>query len=157
MAHECYTVGMTTIVGDALAGIMCADSRCVIGDRWVEVDKLIRGPAGELIGTAGPMKESADWERWYLGGKKGAMPKLDQVEVLILRKEGLVYVDSSGCEIAMTCGYYAIGSGGAAAMGALHALHDHADRAARALEIACRVDVGSGGGMQSMSLTERNA
>ncbi len=140
---------MTTIAADARAGRMVADSKCSVGETWFPVKKLYRH-ANEVIGIAGSVKEEQEWLRWYTGSKRGAAPKVAELEALILRKDGLYLVDSSLSEIRIDEGVMAIGSGGMAARAVLY----HGGTVDEAVEIACRIDNGSGGALQAEQLLQ---
>lgn len=131
---------MTTVLADAAAGVMVCDSKCTEGNTWFPMTKVSRNGA-ELIGIAGHVKEASAWMKWYLGGKKGARPKMENFGGLILRPDGLYSVAEDAYEMKIDRGFHAIGSGGACALGAFMAGAD----AEKAVQIACQVDAGSGG------------
>lgn len=140
---------MTTIVADARAGVMVADSRCTIGGSWVPSTKVERFQA-ELIGCAGSEPDIQRWRKWYLAGKRGARPKCEDFNAIILRADGVYIAWDGGHEMLIERGYHAIGSGSDAAQGALMAGAD----AKGAVEIACFIDAGSGGDIRVFNLKD---
>ena len=140
---------MTTIAVDHRTGVAASDSKCTIGAIWVTATKVYRHK-DELIGIAGADAQGQRWFDWYKAGKKGTLPKFDQAEALILRKDGLYYVEDGGTEYRIERGFHAIGSGGAAAMAVMLAGHS----AEEAVRIAIQVDAQSGGEVQVFNLRE---
>lgn len=137
---------MTTIVADAKAGVMVADSKLVVDPVWFPCKKVLRC-GSELIGTAGSDKNSSIWLGWYLSGKVGKAPKMDEdagFEALILRQSGLFHVGVDIHEVRVPRGFLAIGSGGPAATAVMLVKRD----ARLAAHIACQVDNNSGGRLQ---------
>ena len=138
---------MTTILADAQARVMVADSRCTCGDTWHPMSKIHRvGDA--LIACAGDVKQSADFLRWHRGGRRGARPKGEDYTALILRPDGVWQFDSNGCEMRVERGFHALGSGAGPALGAMMA----GASARRAVEIACSIDAHSGGDIIEVTL-----
>jgi hypothetical protein len=131
---------MTTIFADYKKGVMVCDSKCTDGGAWFPMTKVTRN-GDELIGISGNVKEAMAWVRWYLNGKKGARPKMEAFSGLILRADGLYSVSEDAFEMKVERGYHAAGSGGPCALAAFMAGAD----AKRAVEIACDIDVHSGG------------
>lgn len=131
---------MTTIFADAKKGVMVCDSKAVGGGTWYEVQKVYR-VGDELVGFAGSLKECLAWLEWYSNGRHGKPPKLESFEALCLRADGLYEFCSDGLELQVERGYHGVGSGGACAVAAFMAGAD----AKKAVEIACRIDNGSGG------------
>jgi hypothetical protein len=131
---------MTTILADAKAGVMVCDTKCVDGNVWFPLTKVVR-VGKELVGMAGDVKEGRAWLKWYQGGKKGPRPKLEDFAALSLREDGVYSVEADGLELLIERGFYAVGSGGACAMAAFMAGAD----AETAVRIACQIDTGSGG------------
>lgn len=139
---------MTTIFADAKAGVMVCDSKCTSDAEWFPMTKVLRHE-GVLIGVAGNVKDAVAWLDWYTSGKKGARPKVDAgFSGLILRAEGVYGVSSDAFEMPIERGHHGIGSGGGYAVAAFKA--GAAPR--RAVEIACEIDVNSGGQIHTHKL-----
>lgn len=138
---------MTTIAADARAGVMVSDSRCTGSDQWFPMTKVHR-IGDELLGLAGNVKDCNTWLKWYRGGKKGGRPKLENFIAIALRKDGVYEIGADGLDMLIERGFHGVGSGGAIAVGVLIAGHD----AKTAVEIACQVDPGSGGGVVTYTL-----
>lgn len=132
---------MTTILADAKKGVMVCDSKATFGGEWFPVKKVYRhGP--ELFGFAGTQSEGIRWLDWYSNGQRGKMPSISNVTIMILSEAGGVrLVETSGTVFSVERSFYAIGSGGTAAMGAYMAVAD----AKKAVCIACQIDAQSGG------------
>jgi len=141
---------MTTIVADFRAGVMVSESKVSAGDVWFPATKIVRHK-DELIGCAGEAHMEEAWLNWYQGGRKGKAPSDEGLQVLILRKTGLVYVDTNSTEILITRAFHAIGSGAPAALGAMLA----GKTAEEAVAIGILVDPCSGGDIQVFSLKEK--
>jgi hypothetical protein len=135
---------MTTIFADLRTGVMVADTKFNSGDCWFAGTKVHRH-GDELIGYAGNVKTCRAWVKWYTAGAKGARPKMVDFEALVLRADGLFYFSEDGGELAMERGYHGIGSGGAMAVAAFMA----GATPTRAVEIACAIDLASGGEVQT--------
>lgn len=134
---------MTTVAADHRSLSMVGDSKCTSGDIWSPMTKVF-AHKGELIGISGDVRQATRWLKWYTGPRRGSMPKLLEYEALVLRKDGLFHVTSDGFEMRVEQGFYAIGSGAMAALALMTAGHSTTE----AVEIACRVDPGSGGDLQ---------
>lgn len=132
---------MTTILADAKKGVMVCDSKATFGGEWFPCQKVFASD-GELFGFAGTQSEGLRWLDWYTNGQRGKMPSISNVSIIILGKEhGVRLVEGSGSIFCVERPFYAIGSGGMAAMAAHMAGAD----AKKAVEIACKIDAGSGG------------
>lgn len=131
---------MTTIVADARVGVMVCDSRTTVGETWHPSTKVWRW-GSELVGCAGTDDNIQRWRKWYEGGKRGARPKCENFCALILRDSGVWYAYDGGHECLIERGFHGIGTGGPSAIAVMLAGHD----AKMAVEIACQVDVASGG------------
>jgi ATP-dependent protease HslVU (ClpYQ) peptidase subunit len=131
---------VTTIFADAKKGVMVCESQCTEGGAWFPMTKVHRN-GGELIGISGSAKDAFAWVHWYANGKKGSRPKMESFSGLILRAEGLFCVSEDAFEMPVERGFHAVGSGGPCALAAHMAGAD----AKRAVEIACEIDVYSGG------------
>lgn len=134
-------------------GVIAADSRCTYegeaaGTQVFKCEKLFRKTVPTLdrtdqeeviLATQGETFSGMVFVDWFGTGKD--MPELlvhgeADFTVLILRKDGLYEVDRWCRPIKVLEEFYAVGSGSKAAMGAMHM----GASAARAVEIACRID-----------------
>jgi len=105
----------------------------------------------DLFGFAGSVNERDKWLKWHRNGRKGVRPKLENFVALQLTAAGLFEISSDGLEMLIERGFHAVGSGGPAAIGAMLAGAD----ARQAAEIACQVDIGSGGEICVFELNEK--
>jgi ATP-dependent protease HslVU (ClpYQ) peptidase subunit len=132
---------MTTIFADHKKLVMVCDSKCTSGPEWFPMTKAMRHEDA-LIGVAGNVKDAVAWLDWYTSGKKGGRPKVeDGFAAIILRRDGVYGVSSDAFEMPIERGYHGIGSGGGYAVAAFKA----GAQAKKAVEIACEIDVNSGG------------
>jgi ATP-dependent protease HslVU (ClpYQ) peptidase subunit len=132
---------MTTIFADAKKGVMVCDSKATMGGEWFPCQKVFEHD-GDLFGFAGTQTEGIRWLDWHSNGQRGKMPSISNVSIIMLSKTGGVQlIEGSGTVFSVERHFYAIGSGGTAAMGAYMAGAD----AKKAVEIALRIDAGSGG------------
>jgi ATP-dependent protease HslVU (ClpYQ) peptidase subunit len=132
---------VTTIFADAKKGVMVCDSKSTFGGEWFPSQKVFRA-GNELFGFAGIATEGLRWLDWYSNGQRGKMPSIANVLVMILDAErGVRLVETSGNIFSVERHFFAVGTGATAAMGAYMAGAD----AKKAVEIACRIDAGSGG------------
>ena len=143
---------MTTIVADARTGTMVSESKVTAGDVWFPATKIVRHK-DELIGCAGEAHMEEAWLNWYQNGRKGKPPSDEDLAILILRKTGLIYVDTNSTEILVTRAFHAIGSGAPAALGAMLS----GKSAEEAVAIAILVDPNSGGDIQVFNLLKDKA
>lgn len=139
---------MTTILADARKSVMVSESKTTAPDgSWFPSTKIAR-IADALVGVAGDASAGDAWLDWLRDGRQGKPPKGD-VTVLILRKGVCTLVDTTnGRDVIVERGFHAIGSGAAAALGALHA----GATPAQAVKIACMVDASSGGRIRTVAL-----
>lgn len=119
---------------------MVADSQVTCGEQWYPMTKITRN-GDELIGFAGQIRDAKSWLKWYLGGKKGPRPKIENYCALVLRPDGLYDISSDGLELLVERGFHGIGSGGGYAQAAYMA----GAKAVQAVKIACDIDIHSGG------------
>jgi ATP-dependent protease HslVU (ClpYQ) peptidase subunit len=132
---------MTTILADAKKGVMVCDSKATYGGEWFPCKKVFNHN-GELFGIAGTQSAGFRWLEWYTTGQRGKMPSLNEVSIMALHPtEGVRLLEGSGTFFAVERHFYAIGSGSTAAMAAFMAGAD----AKKSVEIACKIDAGSGG------------
>ena len=143
---------MTTIAADARQGLMIADTRISLGETSIRAKK-IRRVKGLLIAAAGDVAQVREFERWFTSGADPAKRPTDfgEFEALILDPAGLWYVDAVLNVLKITSGYYAIGSGGPYALGALAA----GAELRRAVRIGCDYDRGSAPPLQTMRFTRK--
>jgi ATP-dependent protease HslVU (ClpYQ) peptidase subunit len=141
---------LTTIAADARGGrlVICADSRVTSGDMWHPATKLFRC-GDELVGCAGNVKEWQKWLQWHRDGRKRPRPKMEEIAILIVRRDGVYEHCGNGLEIMLERQYHAVGTGAHAALGAMMAGAD----VRSAVHIACQIDVHSGGEIAQMELT----
>lgn len=131
---------MTTIFADHKKRVMVCDSKAMGGATWYQVQKVYR-VGDELVGFAGSLKECLAWLDWYSNGRKAKQPKLESFEALVLRSDGVYEMCADGLELRVERGFHGIGSGGPCAVAAFMAGAD----AKKAVDIACKIDNGSGG------------
>ena len=128
---------------------MVSDSKCTSGDVWSPTRKIWRH-GDELIGVAGDLHHASRFLKWHMNGRKGPLSiKSSDFEALILRKDGLYHVTDAGIEFKEERGFFAIGSGQKAALAILIA----GLGPVRAVEIACQVDISSGGELRVETLS----
>ena len=133
-------------------GVMACDSK-VSGDFLSKIqDKVVKG-RGVLVGYCGDL--IAAWSgAMYLAGEVQDRPittREDDVMFLIYRDGELYLADAEFREVPLKpMKYYAIGSGGQAAMVAMHM----GATAGEAIKMAIRVDDGSGGPVKEYRLNE---
>lgn len=139
---------MTVVVADARSGKMVSDSRVTLDEIWIEAAKIYKHK-GELLATAGNVRQGDEWLDWYKAGKKGEPPKkLDDFQALVLRKDGVYVLQGDTNEILVERCFHAIGSGSAAALGAML----QGATCEEAVTIACLVDYQCGGTIRVESL-----
>lgn len=120
---------------------MVCDSKCTSDAEWFPMTKVLRHD-GALIGIAGSVKDAVAWLEWYTAGKRGNRPRVEAgFAGLILRTDGVYGVSSDGFEMPIERGHHGIGSGGGYAVAAFKG----GAAPKRAVEIACEIDVNSGG------------
>lgn len=130
---------MTTIVADARAGIMAADSDWTDGDACGVTRKVFR-IRGALVGFAGTLRDIETVRAWFRSGFKGEPPDTD-VSALILRRSGISVWNSVNGELPEGHHQFAIGTGAMCARGAMAA----GATCAQAVRIAIRIDANSSG------------
>lgn len=131
---------MTTIFADVKSGLMVCDSKCTSGGIWYPITKVFR-IGDELMGFAGDVKDWKSYQKWCESGKKGPRPKAESFTAISLSKRGVFEHCSNGLVLEVERGFLGIGSGGDMATAAFMAgAEPH-----RAVEIACAIDMGSGG------------
>lgn len=144
---------MTTIAANH--EVMASDSKITMETktdaRTYTASKLVV-KMGSIIGTAGSVDLCDKFIAWYgTKKKKPNFPKDADFEGLVLTHEGtLIHFDETLARNVVRDGFFAVGSGGHAALAVLHLGHDPI----RAVEIACLVDPFSGPPVQVMRRTE---
>lgn len=144
---------MTVVVG--VVGALYSDSRITATDQkgastLFSSVKLYR-KKNAIIGLAGDSALCDKALKWY--GTKRKFPKRlpgEELEMIVVDEKGMVYYDEDGGRNPILDPFYAIGSGAAAALGALHA----GATPEKAVEIACKVDPGCGLPLQILRLSE---
>lgn len=138
---------MTTIAFDGKT--VAADSLCV-GECRHRVQKLVRID-GKIIGCSGGWSDANRFIRWVKEGCPAEdTPELsEEFNALVVHPDGSYIVFENALEpMTFDDPFFAIGSGQAAAMGAMRA----GANAKRAVEIACDVDPYSLGPVKTMRL-----
>lgn len=124
---------------------------------WYPAAKLIRGP-GLVAGASGDGGDCTRFLRWAAGGcKPKDEPKWrdttseDQVLAILVKEDGIYAFSVGDPEPELIdADYFAIGSGGKAARVAMML----GKTPEEAVEIACQVDLWSGGKIQVLTLKE---
>lgn len=131
---------MTTIA--FAKGIMAADTQMTFGDATkARVSKIIRLPDGSLFACAGSQTQGMKLKTWAQGGfdpeKRPRFGPKAEVEALLIKPDGTIwYYDGSAIPDKLEDKFYAIGSGGAYALGAMACGRS----AVQAVRIAARYD-----------------
>ena len=111
----------------------------------------IRRIGALIVGCSGEARSSEAVCQWLVaGGDVDRFPKVDEenkATVLVACHDGLFMYDNSPHPIRLENKFFAIGSGGDAAMAAMYLGCD----AARAVEVACEVCTGCGGGVDVLA------
>lgn len=146
---------MTTIA--VRAGVMASDSRETDGDEDLEncfvvsnkSKKITRLPDGRLYGGSG---SSEDILRLQMAlEKQYGPPKLDHVYGLLVNLDSSIDIFAGNIWVKIKEPFYAIGTGAAYAMAAMHA----GATAKRAAEIGAMMDPYSGGKVQVLKVRRR--
>lgn len=132
---------MTTIAVNR--DMMVSDSKVTMEaatqDRVYQSQKIWVLKNGDIMGCAGSNNDIEAFTKWY--GSKKKKPRLQDLEVVVLSTKGTIHAFDETCtKDTITGPFYAIGSGGQAALGAMEAGAD----ITKAVEIACRIDPSSG-------------
>lgn len=131
---------MTTIA--YAKGTMAADTQMTFGDATkARVSKINRLPDGSLFACAGSQSQGVRLKEWAQGGfdaeKRPKFGPKAEVEALLIKPDGTIwYYDGSAIPDKLEDKFYAIGSGGAFALGALAS----GKSAVQAVRIAARYD-----------------
>lgn len=138
---------MTTIA--ARAGQIAADTLTNTGGLRDYMTKLIVD-TDAIVGIAGSICESRILAEWYLdGGNRNVRPnwalygeEKPECHILVLMRNKSIWTVDRTLVIEPVIGdFWAIGSGAAAALGAMHM----GASAFEAVEVACKVDISTGG------------
>lgn len=127
-------------------GVLAADTQTSIHDGCVitpdKSKKILRLSDGSLIAGSGIKRQISDFAKWC-ETKVGEKPDTEESTIIRISLDGGVIVyDGKTDERDVTgCPFYAVGSGAAAALGAMYA----GARADQAVEIAMKVDPWTGG------------
>lgn len=140
---------MTTIVADFRARLMVCDSMHDWGGRWWKGNKLNAFTEG-IIGTAGDTPDCQKLIDWVKAGMPAKKPKEVNASGLVMTAQGLFALDAGFNLTHIEQGFFCIGSGGDAALGALLA----GATPQRAAEIAAEVDSHSCGPFHVLTLEE---
>ena len=134
---------MTTIAVSAVRGEMAADSQISYGNISFPATKVVN-VGGTLIGVAGLLTKCSQLLRWFKGGcKEKDKPNFsddDDVEAIILDKDGIWGMDAALVKYKIDRDIHAIGSGAASALAALMC----GKSPKQAVKIACDIDPSSG-------------
>lgn len=130
-------------------GVIAADSLVSSGpNRAGHVVKIARGPDGALGGAAGDMWACVQFLRAVETGTALPAERGSDFDALFVDASGRVhYVGDKGDPVLVEGEYFALGSGEAAALGAM----EMGATAVRAVEVAVKIDKGSGGPIRSLS------
>lgn len=138
---------MTTVATD---GKTMAADRLVTGDGIIHgtVTKLHRLEDGSVMGLCGSAFQYDQFAAWYNSGRAEGLHVADEMEALVLHPDGTVscynqHGYSFKHSLPASCG-----SGCSIAYGAMEAGASPME----AVEIACKRDIRSGGGVDCMSI-----
>ena len=147
---------MTTIAIDALGNI-AADGRVTCGNEIIREDaEKIRQAHGRIYGVTGCGSLTDELIKWHNKGADPANPPIYKGDrgwgLLVVQTDGLFFY-TNDVPHAMSDEYkypIAFGSGQNWALGAMMA----GKSAREAVEIACKLDTGSGGKITSMNIAD---
>lgn len=141
---------MTTIA--VRGGIMAADCQGTSGTIRSRVDKMFMIGDSAIIGVAGTLSECMVFYHWVtdvlLNDAEEDPPKMEEVEAVILSRKGVYHYAASVMPVRVKDQFFAIGSGAEVALGAMSMGAD----AKKAVQIASKWDVHTGGRIATMSL-----
>jgi len=134
---------------------MGSDLQATHGDLKYTARKIY--PIGRaLIGAAGTVTAICKFIRWMEGGGKNKLrptfEKRDSLSAMVLTPSGIFMYDTSLEPDEIDDAFVAVGSGSAAALGALHAGAD----VQNAIRITCRLDANCGRGYEIYTLGGRH-
>lgn len=140
--------------------VVAWDGVSMAADRWGEYyttktrrTKIKRvGP--NLVGCAGAVYASEQVLKWFEAGadpeRYPKIPETDAISVLVTGPDGLRLYEKGPHPMWLENKFFAIGSGGDAAMAAMYL----GCPARRAVEVACEVATSCGGGVDVLTLKE---
>ena len=137
---------MTTLIATKHA--MIADLQATRGNTKGKTIPKIMKVDGALLGMAGNLDAILAVRQWFENGRQGDFPKDDNINGIIVNKEGIWEFFGNGIPYKYPGKYIAIGSGADFAMGAMEAGADMVT----ALKIAMKLDTHSGFGTTYMEL-----
>jgi len=124
---------MTTVA--VRDGVMASDSR-ITGSFPDSTKKIFRGN-GFIIGFSGDWVAGMHFVDRYIADAEPIRNKDDDVDFVILRDDGIYYMDAMFREVRISGSYYAIGSGSQAAMVAMNMGASAKDAVAQAIKVDC--------------------
>lgn len=129
---------MTTIVAtrDMIAG-----DTLLSGDNTCNATKVFKHK-GAVVGIAGTYACCMDFVRWWkAGGNPESIPDMEEVDAVVLTVDGkILCFNHHNTFFEINDAFTALGSGAAAALGALHA----GASPQKAIKIASRIDPATG-------------
>jgi ATP-dependent protease HslVU (ClpYQ) peptidase subunit len=142
---------MTTIAASRLHGEMAADTQVNFGSSTFP-SKKIYSFGGRLAGAAGTSIDCSLFMQWVAGGlDPEARPEMedgDEFQALVLSHDGLFFFEADCCPVRIERDFHAIGTGGDAALAAFFC----GKTPRRAVEIAAKIDSGTGGPVTVLKL-----
>lgn len=144
---------MTCIAWDGR--VLAADKRANVAGYAATVTKIMRTPAGELIGASGDFDTGRALMAWYCDGADAATyPDNREGEycrayLMVITREGKVHkYEREPIALPFEDRFAATGSGRDYALAVMHLGHS----ARKAVEVACALDVGCGNGIDILRL-----
>ena len=137
---------MTTII--ACKNAMIADLQVTRGNTKGKTIPKIMKVDGALIGMAGNLDAILAVRQWFENGRQGEFPKDENINGIIVDKNGIWEFFGNGIPYKYPGKFIAIGSGADFALGAMEAGADMV----KALKIASKLDTGTGFGTTYMEL-----
>jgi ATP-dependent protease HslVU (ClpYQ) peptidase subunit len=125
--------------------MMAADSMTIEGNVKVTCDKIIK-VNGDICGVAGDLADLTKFQNWYIDQSDDL--DTDESTILVLTKHGELFTYESGVRMEVKEPFYAIGTGAAAAMGAMYA----GKTPKEAVKIAKKIDVNTGGKVKTYKI-----
>lgn len=128
---------MTTIACDR--NLMAGDT-LLVSDVKANATKVFKH-RGAVVGVAGGYAHCMEFVKWWKDGAKGDPPDMEEVDAIVLTKDGrILCFNHHHAFFEISDDFTAIGSGAAAALGAMHA----GASPRTAIKIASRVDMYTG-------------
>lgn len=143
---------MTIVVANKRTGEMASDLQATHGDLKYTARKIY--PIGRsLVGAAGTVTAICQFIRWMeSGAKKKTRPTFEkkaQLSAMVLNKAGIFMYDTSLEPDEIEDDFVAVGTGSAAALGAMYA----GATVSQAVRIVCTLDPNCGRGVEVYTLT----